>query len=318
MMRSFFLEIMVCLFLISMVPAAQAGKSSQSVGYIKIPAEMTSDECYTLWRDGKAVTKSPANIYVLNDDIIIPHKNKSVALIYRNTDCGEKMVNKRTIVKECKNQRSSGWLKSLFSEVVIRTKIERRNLAEENLMSTRAKDKAKDSSFFIGEFSTGDVWPVNGTTALYGKPILFRWKNGNISSDTEAKLVIVGAEKKSHKVIEADMKTGRFVRVSGKKLRPATSYKWYVKVNNKEVSDRYHFSILGKEQSDDIRSQLAEISKTYAGQSPKLNQALYLQLISDITPELDLYADSLRMVMEYAEIPVLDKVFEQISDYSRK
>jgi hypothetical protein len=77
------------------------------------------------------------------------------------------------------------------------------------------------------------------------------------------------------------------------------SYKWYVETEGKKLSKIRQFRILDKTESDNIRSQMKEVAEKYKDQCPEIKQALYLQVISNMTPDLDLYPDSLRLMKEY-------------------
>lgn len=79
------------------------------------------------------------------------------------------------------------------------------------------------------------------------------------------------------------MRIGELLRVDAE-FQAGTSYEWYVETMKKKKSRVYHIHILGKKESDNIRSQMAEVAKKYADVCPGMRQALYLQVISDSTP----------------------------------
>jgi len=166
-------------------------------------------------------------------------------------------------------------------------------------------------------------WPVDGSTLLYGESIYFRlgyiFLSGEVPPCSDSKLVITGNEKGLGKSFVRNMKVGELIRVSAD-FNTGTSYQWHIEQDGKVVSDVYHFTILGKKETDNIRSQVAEVGKQYDSECSGLKQALYLQIISDSTPGLDLYADSLRMIREsegcLKEKELLDQLFDCILFHS--
>jgi hypothetical protein len=46
---------------------------------------------------------------------------------------------------------------------------------------------------------------------------------------------------------------------------------------------------------------MSEIAKKYEDPCPGLRQALYLQIITEAVPDLDLYADTFRLMQEYKD-----------------
>ncbi len=280
------------------------------VGYI----DASSDDAYTLERNGKSI--SPPPVYVNNDDVIIPKKDKRLKLIYAYKECSdEEITNKKTVVKCDAANKKSGWFKSLFEEVIVRTKVRRYDFGDDAVVGPKGKTE-KEKPCFPGELFRVSPWPADGTTALYGEAVFFRWEDvyENIPHCTESTLVIIGPDGKE---IREDMKTGELLSVNAKAFREKTDYVWCVKIGGKKVSGGYRFRILDKAGSDTIRKQMADISGKHISQKPA--QALYLQLLSDTTPELDLYADSLRIIKGYkscqTDQSVLYEVLQRISEY---
>lgn len=280
------------------------------VGYI----DASSDDAYTLERNGKSV--SPPPVYVINGDVIIPKKDKLLKLIYAYEACSdEEITNKRTVVKCEAANKKTGWFKSLFEEVRVRSKVRRYGFGDDTVMGSKGKT-GKEKSCFPGELFRVSPWPADRTTVLYGEAVFFRWEDvyQNIPHCTESTLVIIGPDGKE---IAEPMKTGELLSVNAKVFREKRDYEWCVKVGGKKVSGDYRFRILDNAGSETIRKQMADIS----GKSdrPEPAQALYLQLLSDTTPELDLYADSLRIIKGYkpcqTEQPLVYEVFRRISGH---
>ncbi len=116
-----------------------------------------------------------------------------------------------------------------------------------------------------------------------------------------------------------DIKIGELLSVN-ENFGEGKSYKWHIETDGKMISDVFSFRILSKEQSENIRSQVREIGEKYKNESPELAQILYLHVISNATPGLDLYADSLRLLKKFSEKTIKDKhkkalmaqLFEQV------
>ncbi|OQY58993.1 MAG: hypothetical protein B6245_08960 [Desulfobacteraceae bacterium 4572_88] len=252
---------------------------------------------------------------MFNGDVIIPKKGKSLKLIYAY-ECGTLYMIKREVVKCDAANEKSGWFKSLFEEVVVRSKVRRYDIDEAKVMGTKGKTGEENLCFPEERFRLSP-WPADGTTVLYGEAIFFRWEDvyEKISPCAESTLIIIGPDGKE---IAKPMKTGELLSVSGKVFRENTVYEWCVKADGKKVSGDYRFHILDKAESDNIR-KLAGIPEKHANQTPA--QALYLQLLSDTTPKLDLYADSLRIMKGYKKPcqtelpPIADEVFRRIFEH---
>lgn len=280
---------MIIVFVLCLVSETEIWSSETCVGYIK-----GNPDDYTLQRDGKKV--SPPPDFVINGDVIIPHKNKIIKLIFECIKCSEQTITQKTIVKcDAEKETKRGFTRSLIREIIARTNVKRDELEDGAMMGLKGGTE-KEKPCFPGELFRVTLCPANGTTVLYGESVFFRWEDiyEEISPCTESTLVIIGPDGKK---TATPMKTGELLPISGKTFREKASYKWYVEVNGEKVSDDYRFSVLEKVQSDDIRSQLADISGDY--DCPEPVQSLYLQLLSDIRSDLDLYADSLRIIKGY-------------------
>jgi len=275
---------------LSLVSETEVCAGETSVGYI----DASSDDAYTLLRNGESV--SPPPVYVFNGDMIVPQKGKSLKLIYVYEKCGEQTISKETVVKCDAKKEKPGWFRSLFEEVIVRSNFRRYDIDVEEVTGSKGETEKKKSCF-PGELLRLTPWPVDGTTVLYGEPVIFRWEDifEETLPCTESTLVITGPDGKE--IPTKPMKTGEIFQVSGEAFREKTAYKWCVKVGGKKISEDYHFRILSKAESDDIRSKVMDISGKQASQSPA--QALCLQILSDTTPKLDLYADSLRIITAY-------------------
>jgi len=204
----------------------------------------------------------------------------------------------------------------MFSEVIKRVDIEREPLEEKDATVNRDQSEIQKMQPFPYKFFVGQSWPVRGSTILYGESVICRWEgelpDKTPRSSAKIKLVIAEAEKEICKPVEKSMEIGEFIRINADEFNEGTSYEWYVTADGSVCSDHYPFGILKKEVSENIRSKLREVGLKFAGRSPELMQALYLQILSDTTPGLDLYADSFRILTEYSEISGLNKVLEGI------
>jgi|GEM_PF-1816181 len=280
MIRYFFAGVFVCFLIISAGPDPRA---EEFVGELRVKTGMKPEKCYDLRRDGKTLNLLVENMQVFNGDVIIPHEGKSVKLAYRHEGCGE-VISKETVVSYDPGKcDSAGFMDFLSRE---KARIERKPLIKENVVSR-------------GECPLPriPVCPIEGSTALCGEPILFKWGNADDHLQyPKAKLVIreVG-ERTKEPVVSRPMTAGEFLPVDYK-FQAGASYEWHVEAVGKTISDVRHFSILEKQASDNIRSQLGQVGERYTRQCPGLNQALYLQLISDMSPGVDLYSDSVRLM----------------------
>jgi len=311
MKRTVIMFFWVCLAILSVVSDGWTGQASLDVAKVRTDEGVSPDTCYELLRNGKPVKPLIQNMRICNGDVIIPHKGKSVTLIYRHSDCGENgktILTEKTVVN-CNpaTYRRPGWLAEQVSEFVkgVKEKTGSEPLNEIDA-SSRAGWDLDELQFF----------PVNGTTILYKSDICFKWKGKECLSDSDAKLVIYPEGKNADKLITKDIKTDNLVCLHDD-FQAGVSYQWHVEINGKKVSDIYNFRILEKEASENIRSQLAELENAYKNESPGLKQALYLQFISDATPGLDLYAESLRLMLESkeqckGELPLLNELFERL------
>ncbi len=280
MIRYFFAGVFVCFLIMS---AGHDTGAEEFVGEVRVKTGMKPEKCYELRRNGKAVSRLVENMQVFNGDMIIPHKGKSVKLVYRHEDCWETVTKETVVSYDPGRCDSPGWLMGFLSDMW--KKIRRRPHTPGRVASRGESPAARIS-----------VCPTEGTTALYGGPILFKWgdRSDNLQHP-KAKLVIreVG-EKRDKPLVSRLMTAGEFLHADYK-FQAGASYKWYVEAGGKAISDVCHFSILGKQVSDNIRSQLRQVGETYTNQCPGLRQALYLQLISDMSPRLNLYAESVRL-----------------------
>jgi len=93
-----------------------------------------------------------------------------------------------------------------------------------------------------------------------------------------------------------NIKIGELKKVDANLVKTGEAYEWHIEQENKAISDRYGFRVLNKDESDNILSQLAELERKYGKDSLPIIQAWYLQHISDIYPEFDFYAESIRLI----------------------
>ncbi|MDM8522270.1 hypothetical protein QUF80_02770 [Desulfococcaceae bacterium HSG8] len=277
-MRYFFTATFVCFLIMSASHDLGAG---EFVGKVKVKAGISPEKCYELRRDGKAVSPLIQDMQVFNGDVIIPHKGKRVKLVYRHEGCGEIINNEIVVNYDPGKCDSAGGLTDFLSK-------KKESIGRESLVAEKAASRGRELAVRI------PVCPISGTTALYGEPILFKW--GDIIHNAqypEAKLVI--REKAGgNPLVSRPMTLGEFFRADDT-FQAGVSYEWYVEADGEKISDVYHFRILDEPASDNIRSKLKQVSEKDTGQCPGLSQALYLQLISDMSSGTDLYTDSIRL-----------------------
>lgn len=299
----------LCFFVISMSAGSWAEEPLLFVAKIRTPSGEVPKNCYELKRKGKPVLNIKPVMKVLNGDVIIPKNGKKVTLIYEHTACGEITVTKSTTVNcDPSKYDKPGWFLNLFSDVRNWLKLPKQASPRAEKAVAGLKGSSQETECFPAKALCISPYPVNGTTLLYGEPLVFRWDDGIFFDDLtpciSAKLVI--AEDKSDKPVTKDIKVGELLRID-ERFGDDKSYKWHIETDGKRISDLYYFRILSKEQSENIRSQMREIGEKYKNVSPELMQILYLHVISNATPGLDLYADSLRLLKKYSERTIPDK-----------
>jgi len=299
-MKNMFLSMMLCFFLMLAVPDKQAnGSSLPDVGVIRTPDGIAPDTCYTLMRDGEPVSPLVQDMPVLNGDVIVPFEGKNVTLIYRHKDCPGKSITRRTVIK-CDPEKldTPGGFMNFLPDAM--KKVITGSPKKSGTESwTRIGESEENRSCFPGDFRFSP-WPPEGTTVLHGEPVFFRWTDPHdaVLPCSEARLIIAHSDEDAETPVVRDMKVGELLRVSAA-FREGLLYNWHIEAENKKVSNVYHFSILGKKESDNIRSQMAVVGNKYADECPGLRQSLYLQIISEATPGLNLHADSFRLIREY-------------------
>ncbi len=324
MIRFIFFVFVIGLFLGFPEIAAFAVEPTSYVAIVKVSSVAEPEECYRLLRDGKPVKPLSHDMRVMNNDEIIPVKGKDVKLIYIHTGCGEQEVNKKTKVN-CNpaEYKSAGGFLSVLKDNASRfldQKVKRKELLATKNITLRG---IQDISCFPAQPFIVSPWPLEGSTVLSGEPIFFRWQGIDVSSCTPARLVIKTTGVMPKRNIVENIRIGALVEVKAP-LKAGKSYEWFVETQdgNKIVSDKYHFIVLSAEESDNIRNQLAEVKAEFSSNSPNIAQALYLQLISDATPGLNLYADSLRFLEEHNDehaIPgeVVDRLYKKCLETER-
>lgn len=277
-------------------------------GIIRVPQSEKSGTCYRLFKKGESepVKRLFRDMPVENGDQIQPVPGKSVMLIYANTACGKQEIIRNTVVN-CNPPsplaQKGLWISSDFFERF------KDWLIPKPLTEKAAPKFSEDetSCFPSSEFNLSP-WPSEGTTLLGAEPILFRWFDAG-EACSEALLTLVD----DGKLRRFPMRLGELKSVEIA-LTPGRSYQWFIEDEEKEpLSERYRFRVLSIQESDNIRNQLAEIKKQYAEYAPELCQALYLQLISDADPDLDFYADSLRLLESYSKKAIIpEPMIEQL------
>jgi hypothetical protein len=240
-------------------------------------------------------------MHVFNGDVIVPLKGKSVTLIYRHTDCGEKQITQRTVVKcDPREFSTPGGFLNLLPDAMkdILNSKPRHEGAEEESGSEDYEPPCFPSDFPFA------LWPPEKSTVLHGEPVLFRWANfpGRILPCSQVDLLIAPSDftGDSGDCVAKEMKAGELIWVIAP-FREKTAYQWHVEKQGKKISKNYHFSILGKKESENIVAQMSAVAKQYEDPCPGLRQALYLQIITEAVPGLDLYADTFRLMQEYKD-----------------
>lgn len=147
----------------------------------------------------------------------------------------------------------------------------------------------------------------------------FRWKASNVPTCSPGRLVIVSSANKENRVYEKAIKIGALVTLEAGEaaFEPGKAYSWFIESEQEKkiMSDQYHFRALSVDERREIMGQLTEIKEMYAGENTYLAQALYLQMLSDERPDLDLYADSLVMIERHIERnnitqAIIDRVYD--------
>lgn len=277
-------------------------------GIVRVPQSEKPEAYYRLFKKGESepVKRLFRDMPVENRDEIQPVPGKSVMLIYANTACGKQEIIRNTVVN-CNPPsplaQKGLWISSDFFERF------KDWLIPKPLTEKAAPKFSEDetSCFPSSEFNLSP-WPSEGTTLLGAEPILFRWFDAG-EACSEALLTLVD----DGKLRRFPMRLGELKSVEIA-LTPGRSYQWFIEDEEKEpLSERYRFRVLSIQESDNIRNQLAEIKKQYAEYAPELCQALYLQLISDADPDLDFYADSLRLLESYSKKAIIpEPMIEQL------
>jgi len=281
-------------------PCSSSGLSDlhYSVGKILIPNQKSPEAYYKLIRNENVISPLKTEMYVQNGDIIIPKKGKPVKLIFKHTECETVKIYNKTIVncnpKECKEP---GWFMDVFSDLVLSINKTIKRMPYDTTYTTTMRSTNKAESCYPSESFMLSPWPIDMTTILYGQPIYFRWDNDFTNSELLSctKVDIVISPKKSSKKIKRVIKIGELLKIN-ENFIAGEKYKWHIELNGKRISNYHQFRILNKKSTKNIKYHLSKISKQKFGSFSKLYQALYLQMISDMTPKMDLYADSLRLI----------------------
>ena len=267
-------------------------------GYVRVPPGKAPSDCYSIIRDEKTIIPKYQDEKVFNEDIIHPKNNISVTLFYRHTECPKTIVKEITTVNcDPRSVKKPGWFKDLLISLLKKKRITRHQLDSKLAVTARHLKSIEYQCLPPQPFILSPL-PPNGASIIYGQDILFRRDNiflddANICS--KATLVIKQHEGSSEK-IEHDFEIGKIILLGGPAFKAGKTYDWTIKQNNKVISETNHFHILDQRSSANINAQLLDIEKTYANDCPGLKQALFLRLISQSTPNLDLSADSLRLM----------------------
>ncbi|MDM8548955.1 CHASE2 domain-containing protein [Desulfobacterales bacterium HSG2] len=318
MMRRLLTIFMICFSAISLLPEGHTAESPPIVGYVK-----AADQDYKVLRNGKPVKLSPLK-GVCNGDVIIPAQGKSVKLDYRY--CDEKRITGKTTVECAVTEEKPGWFRDFFSNLMETLTLKgTRTIMEENdafAPQNRDKHGQKGRPCFPAPLFQVFPLPFNHATLLQSdKPVIFRWEDPLMISALEASecsdvnLIITKAGEKPMPPVP--MKVGEMKEIKSSRFQPAASYQWHVEARGKK-SDTYHFRILSENASQKIRSEMKAAAES------DIHQALWLQLRSDLTPEPDLYTDSLRIMTglrgyqpRRAEVPVLEEINRRVFAHCR-
>jgi len=313
------IKLLLLFFFMALLFAAPVSSASLPyVGILKIPVGGSPDEYYSLERDGQTVAPLTHNMPVLNGDEIIPFKGKSVTLSYIHTDCGEVNVDKKTTVYCLPQERKNagGFLTILTDSI---SRFFEQNIKREKMISVNTRvnrvfqqldsppRKLDDFPCFPDDNLYVSAWPLNGATILNGNSIQFRWTSPDIEQCAPVKLNICPSSDASSGCQEESLQTGelrdvRLPRQNSKK------YFWFISRDGRTISAKFEFTILDEKERENIRQQLDEVGLRYQSQNPKLAQAIYLQIISDATPGLDLYYDSYLILKE---LNISGKLYEE-------
>lgn len=269
-------------------------------GNIQVPIGKKPADCYTIIRDGKEIIPKFQDEPVFNNDKIRPKNNIKIKISYRHSKCKTIYVRNETTVN-CNHIPSNiiARFKELLGNLLKKKRVLRYNLESKYAVTTRNIPDDNTSCFPYQPFVLSPL-PPNGASILSGQYILFRrddffLESGNACS--KAKLVVTQKQDTSY-VKEIEVIIGKIVKLDGSHYKPGKTYEWYLKQNNKIISETNYFKILDKKTSDNIVSQLEQIKTIYANECPGLKQALFLSLINESAPGFDFSADSIRLMWE--------------------
>jgi hypothetical protein len=315
------LIVILCIF--ALLPSNGNCKSKIPIAKAIIPNQASPDNSYKLIREGESIKSLRVDMEILNGDIIIPHKGKTVKLIYRQTGCGEIEIKEQTTVNcnPADHESAEGFLSFLADiQKGLMNQLALENRSMKHAATTRGVKRCppKDQSCLPKPAFNFSPWPINGTTALYGKPLFFCWISDDLRRNDPcgpATLMIIGNDSEMTGSISQNIKLGEFATISGESFEPGKLYKWYIERSGIRISDIYFFRVLSYQASKNIMLQLDEVEKIYRDNNTETMQSLYLQIISDASDEIDLYADSLRILMEVSGQD--NKIFSEALDRVR-
>ena len=292
-------RLLYLIFSIILIPVSGMSETQYS-GFVRVPAGKAPSDCYTILRNGTKITPEFQDEHVFNGDQIYPKNNISITLFCRHSDCPKQDVEKITTVN-C----DPGSVKKIrllrFKEMLISLLKEKRVLRHhlESIPAvTKRNLKNEQYDFFNFPHFEQSPLPSDGANILYDQNILFRYNApsfDNAKTNSTATLVVKQQQDPSNKR-EYDIMIGKIRLLDGSVYKAGTTYEWYLMQNNKVISQTYHFNILNQKSSENINLKLLDIEQDYANDCPGLKQALFLCLISQSVPDLDLSADSLRLI----------------------
>jgi len=312
-------RILICFICsITMIPASGMTKTKSFYsGIIRVPSGKAPSDCYTIIRNEKEIEPKYQDEHVFNGDIIHPKNNISVTLIYRHSECSEiEVKDKITVNCDFRSCKKPGWLKDMLIKLLKKKRVIRQPLKLVQGVTARNLTNEKYHCIPTQPFDLSPL-PSKNARILYGQDILFRRDNiflGDAKACSQATLVITQLEDSSDPK-EYEFVIGKMMMLDGSEFKAGKTYTWTIKQNNKTISETNHFTILDIKSSENINAQLLDIEKTYLNNCPGLKQALFLRLLSQSSPSLDLTSDSLRLMWNNRQCIDQSRAWDELLTY---
>jgi len=280
--------------LILLLPIKILWAKNLPVAKLFLTNKQKTEESYELKRNGKIIKTQNQEIDLFNGDILIPKKDVTLTVKYRHTRCGEKQISDISkIMCDLTKFKEPGFIQVIFSDLL--SEIKRKKLIPRAATIKRGQGQDDYSCFPEADFHLLSPWPPNGSSFMYGSPILFRWEdleNFEIAPCTPAILVIASLGENKTNKIRKNIKVGELVSVSAV-FEPGHSYQWHIEMDGLQVTSKIHFQVLKMKETNNIKTQLAKVTQHSTLECLHLEQALYLQLLSQALPKTNLNAESL-------------------------